>query len=776
LVRAEADAGTAIIENGLIRLEIIGRRGRLTEVVSAFDGESWVPVMKSRPQERVGLDLNPVVTSAAVLSRSATRATLRLTGARGAHSFTVDVTLEKGARQLVFEVADELANAQSLRSLQSRYQFTGGRPDFCFASHLRPHEGDVIGQYALKSPAAIVQSGRNLAAMIADVSLIGASAPMLVCFDVDASPHAKDGPTIAYGFKDHEPYGLIYFRHDAEMVRKLEPGALRYGYRLLVMADAEPKFGYREVVRALWGAIGQESARSVTPQVIPFDRYTDYALGYALPTLWRDLPGEPSRGGITMGIKFPNDVWFHFFFNHLHTAYGLRLMGERLRRPELVEKAERIRALALSAPTREGVPAAIHSHQIVTGIVQERWITNAHWVGGSIPYQTQIAGPRDFPAYGTMDASWTGYWMLRWYADIEQDPVLLERARAYGEKLLAVQLPSGAIPTYLDAETLYPLDHLRETPDCAASGLFLARLHQETGDERFLRAAERVARFLAEEAMPQRWADYESYYDSAGKPQDLFDGHTLQTPQNTFPIFWTAELCKLLYRITGVPAYLEQALRAVDYLLLFQGIWSPPFLSVKGFGSIAIGNGHTGWNDARSGIFAPGIAEFYELTGNIEYLQRGVAAMRAPLALMYIPENESVASSVFDKGPLGFADECYAHRGRDARLGPSCFDFSVGYALVAFNELWARYGSVFVDAAREAGVGVDGCSVKCVRQTGELLVVTLADTMGEERDITLRLSEAPKTDVEVRLKGKPLGRFTATKARRGMTLRVPGRG
>ncbi|MBV9593480.1 MAG: hypothetical protein JO147_06780, partial [Actinobacteria bacterium] len=219
------------------------------------------------------------------------------------------------------------------------------------------------------------------------------------------------------------------------------------------------------------------------------------------------------------------------------------------------------------------------------------------------------------------------------------------------------------------------------------------------------------------------------------------DHYSGQRPQCTFPIFWTAELAKLLYRLTRAQAYLDQALRAVDYLLLFQGVWSPPYLSVKGFGSIGIGNGHTGWNDARSGIFAPGIADFYALTGEHEYLARGVAAMRAPLALMYIPENAAV-SSVHDKGPLGYADECYAHRGRDARLGPSTFDFSVGYALVAFEELVARYGTAHIDATARQGVGIDGVTVTGVDVAHGAVSVQLADSVGVPTP-TLTVSHAP---------------------------------
>ena len=39
---------------------------------------------------------------------------------------------------------------------------------------------------------------------------------------------AGAAPMLGYGFKDHEPEGLIYFRHRSEMVRELRPGEFLY--------------------------------------------------------------------------------------------------------------------------------------------------------------------------------------------------------------------------------------------------------------------------------------------------------------------------------------------------------------------------------------------------------------------------------------------------------------------------------------------------------------------------------------------------------------------
>ncbi len=745
MVEAKLNGSGAVLDNGLVRLRVEPSRDGVQERIEAFDGE-WRPLLESLAARDAELDRVPRLNTVDVMCAAPNEATLRLTGNANGVRYQVDATLGGGERFIRYRVTETRERAGRARSLQSRYGFASDLVDFCWAPHLRPRENDVVGQFSFKSPAIIVQHDTQLAALVADVATIGHDAAQLVCLEPDMTAQP---PTLAYGFKDHEPNGLIYFRHRADMVTTLEPGTRTYGFLLYASVTAEPLYGYREIVRLLWREFGEASFEQVVPQVLPLDRYADYALDYAIPELWRDLPADGvKRGGMLMGIKFPNDIWFHFFFNHLHTAFGLHQMGTRRSRRDLIEKAQKIVELCLSAPARDGAFPSIHSHQIINGIRHERWVPFAHWVGGTINYQTQIPPPVDYPAFSTMDLAWTSYWMLRWHTEICADHRLLARARACGELLLRSQLQSGSVPVFLDNETLEPLELLRETPGAAGSGLLFAKLYEVTRDERFLRGAERVAQFVETRFMPQGWTDYESYFDSAGKPMDLDDPYSRQRPQNTFPMFWTAEMAKLLYRLTGEQSYREQALRAVDYLLLFQAVWSPLYLTVKGFGSIGIGNGHTGWNDARAGIFAPCIADFHDIGGNVEYLKRGIAAMRAPLALMYIPENEPV-SSVYDKGPLGYADECYAHRGRDARLGPSTFDFSVGYALMAREELYLRYADAWIDPATASGVGVDGCVVREVRSEPNRIDVLLDDRVPRSVPVKVALASPTTTPVSV---------------------------
>lgn len=741
---------TASLENGLVRLELVRERQHFVERLYAWR-DKWELILTTlTPAEESNLDQAAQGSRVSLLHDQQDSATLRITGKNGFRQILIDIELRTGERYFQYHVTETVTASTQSRSLMSRYRFVEDCVDFCWAPHLRPSSDHVVGQFSFKSPAIIMQRESKLVALLADVNLITADAAQPVCLEPDVS-NGKNGMILGFGFKNHEPEGLIYFGHKSDMITSLPKGDRSYGYILHLNSNSEPHYGYREIVRLLWRLYGQKNFENVLPQVIPMNRYADHALDYAIPALWRELPRDGTDcGGMVMGIKFPNDIWFHFFFNHLHTAFGLHRMGERRGRPDLIDKARKIRNLILSAPVDRGAFPAILSHQIINGIRHDRWIPHAHWVGGSIPYQTQIAPPTDQPAYSSMDMAWTSFWMLRWHNEIEPVEEFLIRAVNCGDLLLKAQLPSGAVPVWLNKDTLDPLYLLRENPSAAAAGLLFSKLYELTQEERFLHAAQRVADFMALRCTPEGWTDYESHFDSAGKPIDLVDHYSQQRPQNTFPMYWAAELAKALFRLTGEDRYREQAVRAVDFLLLFQGVWSPPYLTVKGFGSIGIGNGHTGWNDARSGIFSPGIADFFELTGDVEYLQRGIAAMRAPLALMYIPENKPI-SSVWDKGPLGYADECYAHRGQDARLGPSTFDFSVGYSLVAFEELYPKYGSAYVDIAAGYGVGIDGCSVEKVSVEGTTVSLTIDDRVSTSRTLKIALAKPALSELQLHI-------------------------
>src|SRR6185503_20890001 len=125
-VNVHVSQDDASIDNGLVRVELARRDGKLVERVLAWRG-GWHPVVVSSQLIRdARLDWVPVLQRARLLAQSADEATLRLTGTDGARSYTVDVALKDGERALRYTVTEQLDAASRSRSLQSRYRFEGG--------------------------------------------------------------------------------------------------------------------------------------------------------------------------------------------------------------------------------------------------------------------------------------------------------------------------------------------------------------------------------------------------------------------------------------------------------------------------------------------------------------------------------------------------------------------------------------------------------------------------------------------------------------------------
>jgi len=163
--------------------------------------------------------------------------------------------------------------------------------------------------------------------------------------------------------------------------------------------------------------------------------------------------------------------------------------------------------------------------------------------------------------------------------------------------------------------------------------------------------------------------------------------------------------------IGGSDEDMRRAISIVDYLCLYQAVWSPPFLSLAVFGGFVVGNGHPAWSDARQGFFAQALPYYYRLTGNPEYLERAVSAARAALPLAFIPENAPI-SPIWNVGPPGHSDENYGHRGQDGRAVDHSIDFGVGYSLAAYGMIAHEYGDLYVDLEGRVAVGIDGIAVQ----------------------------------------------------------------
>jgi len=774
------------VDNGPFRLVISRQDGLLQQAIYA-PARASDPVVVSLAA-RSGSDgniLSPPFTEAQLERPSEDRVVIRLHGIQGPHDFTGVIELHKGDEYLHYTLTDTVRGTATVEALQTHYELTDPKLDFCYAPYIRPETDHVVAQQSFKSPALIMQQGRTLVSLVPDVDLINSEFPKNraeVCIEIDADPDTVPRPIFGYGFKRNHPHGLLYFRHTPDMVREYRDETLRYGFYLYIKADAEEKCGYQQVVRFLWERFAKPLTREVLPQTLSFDRYATQGMEYGFNELWQDFEVDGVKcGAMLSGIRYPNDIWFHSSYNALRTAYHLYWFGRKWGKPALIEKAQRAKNLILLSPRKKGAFSTIFHRKVWFGRPVPTWVSSTHWnseefaaLHAKAGHPMVVRGLQWDKLYQTVSCSSVACWMLKWYRDLEQDPKLLDMARAWGDTLLEIQLPSGAIPAWIDVETFEPEEALKESVDAAASGWLLSELYQVTGDARYLAAAEKVARFIETQIMDrQKWQDFETFYDSLAKPLDFYDPHSHQYIQNTFGLYWTSLMFRSLWGSTKKEEYRTLGCKAVDYLSLFQAVWKAPFMSMYTFGGIAVANGHPIWSDARTNLVASVFLEYYDMTGRLEYLERGIAAIRNLMGMMFTPENKAV-SKWYSRGPLGSTDEAYSHRGEDTPWTGTGYDWGVGTTLNAIAYLEQTFGDLHVDLERNLAVGLDGCRVTNFRADADTVNIDVEDRVQRTTPLLVKMRNLTSDHYTLTLNGKEVGSYTKGELESGVRVKLPG--
>jgi hypothetical protein len=186
--------------------------------------------------------------------------------------------------------------------------------------------------------------------------------------------------------------------------------------------------------------------------------------------------------------------------------------------------------------------------------------------------------------------------------------------------------------------------------------------------------------------------------------------------QNTLAVQWCAECLRVTYLLSGDEKYLENGLFCISILCLYQQVWNTPRLDFHTFGGFGVMNTDGEWNDARQAQFAETLMNYYDLTGDFEFLKRAVAAARASFALMIIDENKEICPRNY-KGEdtnswrHGGSAENYGHGGNNERSGQSGFHWGVGSALTTAAFIKKRYADIFIDLRCSQAVGTDGIAI-----------------------------------------------------------------
>jgi hypothetical protein len=608
-------------------------------------------------------------------------------------------------------------------------------PNLHWLPHLTPTDRHVVDQHAFRSPALIVGSDERVLALVPDLDVLRDGSPSRWYMDLDAPSR-----TLTLGMSETDVEGHVFW------VRKpgasYPAGTVRFGFFILASRSPDDvRNPFRGVLELLWRRWGRNLFEEGHPLPADLTPYVAHTYRWAFEgwrdAVWQELELDGKKVGApvfivnqTQSPNYPGEVderefrsiWNQAWFSSLRSASGLYRWARRTENADYLEKARMTKEFALLAPTRDGIfPSVLATEMEQVEIGGNRynrskgWQT-AFWGNSDRNPVNRLAGSRSadvrIAPYHVLDMSFTALLMLRWLEELEPDERLREYARRYGEALVRMQDSRGFFPAWLDRETLEPIGILDDSPETSLSVTFLLALAKATGAPTYRDAALRAMDAVAREIVPRgRWEDFETYWscsswgidDLVGKKVARNDLHK----QNTFSMFWTAEALLESFQATGEREYLELGERVLDELLMTQASWQPPYIYVEALGGFGVMNADAEWNDSRESLFAELIVRYGEELSRDEYIQRGLAALRASFVMMYAPENPRTKEQWERRHPFfgpedyGFTMENYGHGGRTSPEGEgmgvfTIYDWGNGAASEAYNRMIDHFGPELV--------------------------------------------------------------------------------
>lgn len=416
-------------------------------------------------------------------------------------------------------------------------------------------------------------------------------------------------------------------------------------------------------------------------------------------------------------------IWNQAWFSSLRSASGLYRYARRTENRSYLEKALLTKELALSVPMKSGFFDTVVATEMENVEIGGRkfnrskgWKTMFWGNSDRNPVNRPPNGPRvkdvRIAPYHILDMSWTSLLMLRWYEELEKDRRLLDFARTYADSLIELQQKDGFFPGWLDKESLIPLEFLNRSPETSMSATFLLKLGEVAEEDKYVDAGVRALEAVMREIVPVgRWEDFETYWSSSSYGNDDLIGKKI--PRNNMykqcnlSMFWTAEALYEAYVMTGDERYLRTGQRVLDEMLMTQASWQPPYMYVDVFGGFGVMNADGEWLDSRQSLFAEIIVKYGQELGMKEYIQRGLAAIRASFVMMYCPENERTRRQwervypFFGPEDYGFTMENYGHGGRTSAEGEgmgsfTIYDWGNGAGSEAYNRMLDHFGKDFL--------------------------------------------------------------------------------
>ena len=727
--------------------------GFLQERYLAARNGAWVEVATSEQKSTMGpvsiIAAGGTPLSGAVRGLSLSHGSLVEKFSVGTHRVTRKLSIAGDSPWVRVETRFEPAGRVSLHEFFDRLKFSL-RPDWSFSPSVGGFDPDA--QY--KAPLILVQAGQIALGIVPDLSTLNRE--NLSCCNHALDLDVPAGPVLSVGYMPAKlSYHSVYCLNSNRTWQA--ETAVENAYFVLVTATATPAQAYRQAVRFHWDQFGRAAQKHAADQQAGTDkRYRSLALWddwrevvwkQESPRMWLSvpLPDGSTGGGVATRRWGPGpSVYLSSWFNTLRTSYGMALYARRAGNTELLNLAGQTVELALKAPGIEGAFKCI--------AVPETNGSPTLWAAGDGSGKSTQAG---FLGY---DMCWTGYWLLEWRAaGLPGSERILPRCRQLAAFMLARQMSDGMLPTRFAEDGSVQVELSQKVKaETGPVTLFLLELYRQDPNPDYLKAARRGLEFLEKQVIPGReWYDYETFW-SCSPREARFDVRTQQWPANDLALSQSVEAFLLAHQITGENRYLAAGEALLDYLLLYQQCWTNPMLRnltshVMLLGGFTTQNSDAEWSDARQSQCGNILLDYYRATGETEYLERGIAALRAQFPIS--------------------PSENWAHEGYGSKAGVSSFHWGTGSGMAGIEIEEGYLHDAIVDVAAGRGIGVNGLDLTECHIDRKTIRLKLSSPFAWKREplIVFRRTN-PEWRYQVYVNGASVGAWRGEELEKGISL------
>jgi len=648
---------------------------------------------------------------------------------------------------------------------------------------LLPAKDQIIGDRAFHAPAVILQNKNLFVALVPDLTDINKYAitspdarrtidigrnffsvpfeqdkyTMPTGLDLNVQSGLTEMPVLTYGMMDNIiAHHIRYQRtNDTTMARTLDKNRVQFGFDLFVSADVTENTGFQRVAEHQWKMFGHQVFMNRPHLAMPFEEYFNIVDSITFHPIQSKLTGNfntsgrntmvqdidvPLKGFEDMGswlqfeinglpvggyrsaIPWWNDVIHNStFWNNARDASGFYFWGQKLNKPEFIDRAKRIINFCLSSPRNEqGLFATLY---------------NANTKSWGLQFSDPPHGKNEFflrssDSYELPAMSKTAAHLIDYYLRCEKDERIVEYLKPYADWLLTAIDERGAVPSYVTSKMeVSPI--LMYSAQPASSMWFLAAYYNATQENKYREGAKKIAAFLEREILPEaKWVDMEQYFSCGKKPLDFErDVWQHQVVRGNLANIWACEGFAALYQATGENQYLKMGEQAVDYVSFSQCIWEPHFIyTAFPFGGFTADNSDNATMlDARQAEMVKPFIWYGKTLGRQDLLERGIAAAKSSVVLMNLPSHQK--NNIYRHTniyPYGLGPENIDHEAHPQsamRTHPSWGEGSGVFTGLA--EAYRELSGGYIDFEKGMHVGVNGIVIEEAQLSGGNITLTI---------------------------------------------------